>query len=246
MARGPAPELAARLALTLLAAAALTLAALEDHEAIGTAMVGAAIAFGLGAAFFDRVVEVSTSGVKLRDYRALQEAAEREAPEADPEEKEELIDRGSEVLVSKRSAGEKITPHQAVREAKLTWQRNGLAVEMRVALWLQDQGWVVHNGNTSLGQPDLIAKKGPRRAVVEVKVGTRSIGEMAVQQVLAQVSAYERQRGPGGERVLPVLVLGEVGVTSQAAQTATERGVSVYQLDASDNFNHLAGPKLEG
>jgi glycerol uptake facilitator-like aquaporin len=55
-------ELVARAFLGGLGIAALVLAAVNDHEAIGTALVGAAIAFGLGAAFFDRLIEVSRLG----------------------------------------------------------------------------------------------------------------------------------------------------------------------------------------
>jgi hypothetical protein len=91
-------ELAARGILAALGIAALVLAAIEDHEAIGTALVGAAIAFGLGAAFFDRLLEVSTQGVKLADRRAMEAAADQEEPEATPEEKEALVAEGSEIL----------------------------------------------------------------------------------------------------------------------------------------------------
>lgn len=239
-------ELIARGALGGLAVAALALAAVEDHEAIGTALVGAAVAFGLGAAFFDRVVEVSTSGVKLREYRALKKAAEREAPEADPEEKAELVSQGGEVLATKRSAGERITPDQAVREARLTWQRNALAVEMRCAMWLQERGWEVEDGVRSPRPPDLIARKGSRLAVIEIKTSAHPIGLMAVHQVLAQVASVEDAMDRGDHpQVVPVLVLGEIGLTAQAAQAAAERLVSVYQLDAENKFRHLSGPELE-
>jgi len=46
-------------------------------------------------------------------------------------------------------------------------------------------------------------------------------------------------------QVVPVLVLGEIGLTAQAAQAAAERLVSVYQLDAENKFRHLSGPELE-
>jgi hypothetical protein len=241
-------ELGARVVLALFAAAALVLAAVEDHEAIGTALVGAAIAFALGAAFFDRVVEVSTRGVKLRDLRAMEEALARQAPQADPEEKEELVEEGSEILATKRSRGERITPDQAVGEAALAYQRNAFAVEQRFALWLVERGWTPKQPErfVAVGQPDLVAERNGRYLAIEVKTGRRPVSVDAVRQTLANAAAVEATLDePDRSSVRPVLVLGEVSLTRLALESAETTKVTAYHLDADNNFTHIAGPELD-
>lgn len=241
-------ELTARVVLALFAVAALVLAAIEDHEAIGTALVGAAIAFALGAAFFDRVVEVSTRGVKLRDLRAMEEALDEQAPEADPEEKEELVEEGSEILATRRSRGERITPDQAVGEATLAYQRNAFAVEQRFALWLVERGWVPKQSQrfVGVGQPDLVAEKNGRYLAIEVKTGRRPVSLDAVRQTLANSAAVEATVvDPGGGPVRPVLVLGEVSLTRLALESAEDAKITVYHLDPDNSFTHLAGPEID-
>jgi hypothetical protein len=242
-------ELIARALLAGLAIAALVLAGSEDREAIGTALVGAAIAFGLAAAFFDRVIEVSTKGVKLADIRVMEIEVERQAPRADPEEKEELVEEGSEILATKRSAGESITPDLALGEASLTWRRNGLAAELHFANWLLERGWAVQQGERIIAatQPDLVAEKDGRRLAVEIKVGRRPIGVGAVQQALAHAAAVEAiaPSGPDSGAVLPVLVLGEISLSRAATVAAADREISVYLLDADNRLTHITGPELE-
>lgn len=234
--------------LACLAVAALALAALEGHEAIGTAFVGAAIAFGLAAAFFDRVLEVSTTGVKLADLRALREAAEREVPSATPDEKEDLIEEGKEILIKKRSAGEPITPALALREASVSWLRNGLAVEMHFANWLVQHGWTIASERTKgAGQPDLIASRKGQRIAVEVKTGRRPLGLPVIHQIRAMALSIEAVKPAPTESksVLPVLVLGEVGLTRDATAFVVHEGFSVYKLEADDRIVHLSGPRLD-
>jgi hypothetical protein len=231
-----------------LAIAALVLAALEGHEAIGTALVGAAVAFGLASAFFDRVIEVSTTGVKLADLRALQDAAEREVPSATPDEKEDLIEEGKEILATKRSAGEPITPDLALREASISWLRNGFAVEIHFASWLVEHGWTVKQSERFVGaaQPDLIASRDGRRIAVEVKTGRRPLGISVIRQVLAMAASVEAVEQPSvsDEEVLPVLVLGEIGLTRDAIALASRERVTVYSLEADNRILHRSGPEL--
>jgi hypothetical protein len=240
--------LAPRVFLACLGIASLSLAALENQEVIGTAFVGAAIAFSLAAAFFDRVIEVSTKGVKLGDIRAMEASVEQEVPQADPDEREELVEEGSEILATRRSAGKPITPDLALREASISWQRNGLAVEWRLATWLIERGWSVKQGEQTVAttQPDLVAEKDGQQIAVEIKVGRRPVGVNAVDQALSQAASLEAISAPGPDRgpVQPVLVLGEVPLTKAATVAATEKRVSVYLLDAKDFFTHLAGPEL--
>jgi len=237
-----------RTGLACLASASLVLASAEEHEAIGTALVGAAIAFGLAAAFFDRVLEVSTTGVKLADLRALKEAAERTVPSATPDEKEDLIEEGKEILVSKRSAGEPITPDLALREASVSWLRNGLAVEMHFASWLVEHGWSVKQSERVVGaaQPDLIATRNGQRLAIEVKTGRRPLGVDVVRQVIGLAASVEavEPRSTTDEEVLPVLVLGEVDLTKEAAVVASHERLSVYSLEADDRILHRSGPDL--
>lgn len=246
--RGLEPiELVARGILAALGVAALVLAAVENHEAIGTAFVGAAIAFTLGAAFFDRLLEVSTQGVKLADLRELEVAVEQEVPEASPEEREALVAEGSEILAVRRLAGEEVTPSLALREASLGWQRNSLAVEMRFAHWLVEQGWNVQQGERLVAatEPDLIAEKDGQRIAVEVKVGRRPIGIHAVRQALANATTVEAISSHREQAsVQPVLVLGEVPLTEAAADLAATSEVIVFLLDAENQFTHLIGPEL--
>jgi hypothetical protein len=237
-----------RTGLACLASASLVLASAEEHEAIGTALVGAAIAFGLAAAFFDRVLEVSTTGVKLADLRALKEAAERTVPSATPDEKEDLIEEGKEILVSKRSAGEPITPDLALREASVSWLRNGLAVEMHFASWLVEHGWSVKQSERVVGaaQPDLIATRNGQRLAIEVKTGRRPLGVDVVRQVIGLAASVEavEPRSTTEKEVLPVLVLGEVDLTKEAAVVASHERLSVYSLEADDRILHRSGPDL--
>jgi hypothetical protein len=244
-------EWAARGLLAALAIAALILAAAEDHEAVGTALVGAAIAFGLGAAFFDRIIEVSTKGVKLADIRALKEAAAREAPDASPDEKEDLVADASEILANRRRVGEPVTPDLALREASLSWRRNGLAAEIHFANWLAAHGWkVIHPdlvaAHTPARQPDLVAEKEGRRIVAEIKVLSRPAGADVVHQILALTppigaGAPARAEGKTGY----VLLLGETRLTKAATELAIQNEISVYLLDAANEITHLIGPTLD-
>ena len=241
-------EWIARVGLACLGLASLVLASAEEHEAIGTAFVGAAIAFGLAAAFFDRVIEVSTTGVKLADLRALREAAERAVPDATPDEKEDLIEEGKEILENKRSAGEPITPDLALREASVSWLRNGLAVEMHFASWLVEHGWSVKQSGRVVGtaQPDLIATRNGQRIAVEVKTGRRPLGVAVIGQVLSLAASVEaaEPRSTIDEDVLPVLVLGEVSLTREAFDVASRERLSVYSLEADNQIVHRSGPNL--
>jgi hypothetical protein len=237
-----------RAGLACLALASLILASTEEHEAIGTAFVGAAIAFGLAAAFFDRVIEVSTTGVKLADLRALKEAAERAVPSATPDEKDDLIEEGKEILVNKRSAGEPITPDLALREASVSWLRNGLAAEMHFASWLVEHGWSVKQSERVVGaaQPDLVATRNGQRIAVEVKTGRRPLSVAVIGQVISLAASVEavEPRSTVDEEVLPVLVLGEVNLSQAAFDVASRERLSVYSLEADNRIVHRSGPKL--
>jgi hypothetical protein len=237
-----------RAGLACFALASLVLASAEKHEAIGTAFVGAAIAFGLASAFFDRVIEVSTTGVKLGDLRALREAAERAVPGATPDEKEDLIEEGKEILANKRSAGEPITPDLALREASVSWLRNGLAAEMHFASWLVEHGWSVKQSERFVGaaQPGLIATRSEQRIAVEVKTGRRPLDVAVVRQVLSLAASVEavEPRSTTDEDVLPVLVLGEVSLSKEAFNLASRERLSVYSLEADNQIVHRSGPSL--
>lgn len=248
LSKGQLAEWIVRAGLACFALASLVLASAEKHEAIGTAFVGAAIAFGLASAFFDRVIEVSTTGVKLADLRALREAAERAVPGATPDEKEDLIEEGKEILVNKRSAGEPITPDLALREASVSWLRNGFAAEMHFAAWLVEHGWSVkqHERVGGAVEVDLIATRNGKRIVVEVKTLRRPVGAAVISQVLQLAASVEAVEPPSidDEEILPVLVLGEVGLTPDALLLASQANLSVYCLEADDRIVHQSGPDL--
>jgi hypothetical protein len=241
-------SLAARIALAAIAVLALILAARESHEAIGAAMVGATVAFGLAAAFYDRVLEVSTKGVKLADLKALEEAARREAPGASPDEQGSLVAESSEILARKRSAGEPITPDLALREASLSRQRDGLETELHFANWLIGRGWTVAAGRRFGGRElDLFAEKKGQRIAAEVKTLRQPVAIHTIYQVLEIARAVNdaAPTRPDEGRVHPVLLLGGEGrLTKAAAEVAASQEMTVYALDDDDRVVRLIGPDL--
>lgn len=243
-------ELLSRVFLACLAVAAMILAASEAHEVIGSAMVGAAVAFGLGAAFFDRVIELSPRGMKLREQlEELDEVAERELLGADPQEKQEVVAEGREILLSRQSAGKPISPDGALKEAQISWEYNGFAVEIRFASWLVSRGWTVAEAERLIGarQPDLVADKDGRRIAVEVKVGRHPIGVPVIDQTVAAAAGVEAiaPTDVNAREVQPVLVVRGVGITAMARERALRAGVSLYEIDEEGGIHHLSGPELE-
>ena len=241
-------EFLARVGLGALAITALLLAFFESHEVIGTAMVGAAIAFGLGAAFFDRLIEVSRQGVRLRDQKEIEEAADRAAPSASGEEKAELVDEGVAILAKERSAGQQLTPEQAVRQARLEMQENALALELPFGSWLQEHGWSVRQPErlVAAGQPDLIAERQGRLLAVEIKTGRHPLRADVVHQVLALAASVEAVIDPAERAgsVRPVLVIGRQGITAEATARAEDAGVTVYIVEGGERIELLVGGSL--
>jgi len=234
----------ARIGLGLLAIAALVLAALESHEAIGTALVGAAIAFGLGAAFFERLEEVSTKGAKLA--RRLRREVERKAPDASPDEREELFEESAEIAEERRAKGESVSPELAVGEARLASQKRHLGAQASFANWLLEGDWSVPrlDALTGLG-PDLLAVKDDRAIAVEVKAGVRPAGRDAVEQAGQIARRSEPLVAPRPIRAV-LAVGGGMGLTRAAAVLAEETGTSVYAIGGSHReVSHLAGPELD-
>lgn len=241
-------EFAARGGLGLFAVAALVLAYFETHEAIGSAMVGAAIAFGLGAAFFDRLIEVSRHGVRLRDQQAVEAAADREAS-ATGDQRDELVDEGVAILAKERSSGQRITPEQAVRQARLEMQENELALELRFSAWLQEHGWTVRQPErlVAAGQPDLIAEKQGRVLGIEIKTGRQPLRADAVRQVVALAASVEAviDSAQRAGAVRAVLVIGRKGITAAALAEATQTGVTVYLVEGGERIELIAGDPLD-
>jgi hypothetical protein len=239
-----------RIFLAVLAVAAIVLAAHESHEVIGGALVGAAVAFGLGAAFFDRVEELSPQGVKVRQkLEKLEEAAERELGDVDPLEREEVIAKGTELILSGSRKGEMISADSALEVAKREWEYNGLAVEYRFANWLASHGWNVNEAErfVGIGRPDLAAEREGRRIGVEVKVGRRPLGAAVIDQVVGLAASVEATLPEdSAERdVLPVLVMRGIAMTAAARQRAEAAGISVYEMDEEGEIRHSIGPELE-
>lgn len=236
--------------LALLAVATIVLAAGESHEAIGTALVGAAVAFALGATFFDRVVELSPRGVKLREQlEKLDEVAEQELAGTDPQEKEEVVEKGREILLDSRSTGQPISPESALREAQISWAYNGFAAEIRFASWLVSQGWTVSEADRliAVDRPDLVAEKDGRRIAVEVKVGSQKPLAGAVIDQLPSVAASVEAamaEDVAARGVLPVLVIRGLEITKATAARAARTGISVYRIDEEGKVRHLLGPEL--
>jgi hypothetical protein len=238
-----------RIFLALLAVAAIVLAAYESHEVIGGALVGAAVAFGLGAAFFDRVEELSPQGVKVRQkLERLEQAAERELGDVDPLEREEVIAKGTELILSSRK-GETISADSALEVARREWEYNGLAVEYRFANWLASHDWNVKEAErfVGVGRPDLVAEREGRRIGVEVKVGQRPLGAAVIDQVVGLAASVEATLPEDfAERdVLPVLVIRGIAMTAAARQRAEAAGISVYEMDEEGEIRHSIGPELE-
>jgi hypothetical protein len=242
-------ERLSRVFLASLAVVSIILAAGESHEAIGAALVGAAVAFALGAAFFDRVIELSPRGMKVREQlKKLDEVAERELEDADPDEKEEVVAEGREILLGRRSEGEPISPDSALKEARISWEYNGFAAEIRFASWLVSRGWTVTEAERSVAvrQPDLVAEKDDRRIAVEVKVGRRPLGVVVVDQLLALAATVEAvaPRRVDAREAMPVLVVRGVRITRAATERAQRAGVSVYEIDDGGEVRHFLGPEL--
>lgn len=232
----------ARIGLGLLAIAALVLAAFESHEAIGTALVGAAIAFGLGAAFFERLEEVSTKGAKLA--RRLRREVERKAPDASPDEREELFEESAEIAEERRAKGESVSPELAVGEARLASQKRHLTAQASFANWLFERDWSI-SGLEPLAGPDLLAVKDGRAIAVEVKAGVRPAGRDVVEQ--ARQIARRSEPFVAPRPIQAVLAVGGgMGLTRAAAVLAEETGTSVYAVGGSHReVSHLAGPELD-
>jgi hypothetical protein len=247
--RGPVDEWTvetiARAALLVLAIGSVVLAAIEDQQAIGTAFVGAAIAFGLGAAFFERVIEVSTSGVKLSEQRRLREEAKRVAPDAPPDVRGTLVSEGEEILATRRLAGEEITPRLAIKEANLAWQERNLATGTNFANWMLEHGWRVPEIDRGKGPDrgfDLRAQRDDDEVAVIVKSGGGRLDASAVPDAasIAEASQQNAERSAA-----PVLVVADADLTPEAAELANQRGVSVYTVgESSSDIEHLAGPPI--
>jgi hypothetical protein len=237
-----------RIFLAITAIAALVLAVSESHEVIGGALVGAAVAFGLGAAFYDRVVELGPKGVRLREFEKLEEAADRDLSGADPQERDEVLAKGREILITSRSEGEAIRPGAALREAKIEWEYNGLAVQYRFASWLVSRGWTVSEADRLIGAAgaDLVAERDGQRIAVEVKVGRVPLGAAVVDQVVRVAASVEAvlPDDVSAREVTPVLVFRGIAMTAVARDRAEAAGVSVYEMDEDGEISHFFGPEL--
>ena len=235
--------------LGALAVAALVLAASEGHEAIGSALVGAAIAFGLGAAFFDRVEELGPRGVRLRKkLERFEELGEEELAEADPTEREEVLAEGRGLILAGSEKGEPVSPEGALREARRELELTSMAVESRFSRWLASNGWKVDEPErfVGAGRPDLVAERDGRTIAVEVKVGRRPLGAAVVDQVIGLAVSVKPTLPEDvvWRDVEPVLVVRGTRLSATGRSRAEAADISVYEIDEAGEVLHLLGPEL--